>query len=216
MADPGDIFYDTIISFIKLRYSLIPYIYSLGASVHRNGSIMMRSLLIDHPDDVNVRAICDEYMFGPAFLVAPVTRPMYYAPGAQKSEGIPKSRRVYLPKGCGWYDFYTNKYYEGGVWIDADAPLSKIPLFVKAGSIIPMSDNTGYNTDTSGTDRIVVYEGYDCSFELYTDSGDGYGFENGQFRILDLSYTEADHSLRINGSSDSGSFKVEYVRACGI
>ena len=217
---PGDMFYDTIVSFIKLRYKLIPYIYSLGALAHREGEIMMRSLLIDFPGDENVLTICDEYMFGSAFLVAPVTEPMYYAPGAKKLEGTLKSRRVYLPKGCGWYDFYTDEYYEGGVWIDADAPLSKMPLFVKAGSIVPMSDSIGINTDDGKTDRIVIYEGCDCTFELYEDAGDGYGFEDGQYSLSALSYTEADHTLHTSkaaGEFPSGSsFKVEHIRACGI
>ncbi|MBO4903693.1 MAG: DUF5110 domain-containing protein [Lachnospiraceae bacterium] len=219
-GEPGDMFYDTIVKFIRLRYKLIPYIYSLAASVHRNGSVMMRSLLIDFPCDETVRTIYDEYMFGPSFLVAPVTDPMYYAPGSQELSDTQKSRRVYLPKGCGWYDFYTNEFHDGGVWIDADAPLSKMPLFVKAGSVIPMSDNDQYNTDNSKTDRIIVYEGCDCSFELYTDAGDGYGFEKEQFCLTSLSYTEADHTLRITGQEGElpyyTSFKVEHIRPCGI
>ena len=219
-GEPGDMFYDTILSFIKLRYKLVPYIYSLGASVHREGEIMMRSLLIDFPGDENVRTICDEYMFGPAFLVAPVTEAMYYAPGSKKLEDVPKSRRVYLPKGCGWYDFYTNEYYEGGVWIDADAPLSKMPLYVRAGSIVPMSDSTGYNTDVSKADRIVVYEGSDCRFDLYTDAGDGYGFEKEQYCLATLSYTETDHkvsTVKTEGSFPfESSFKVEHIRPQGL
>lgn len=143
-------FYNIIVEFIKLRYRLMPYIYSLAEKAHLEGEMMMRSFVMDFADDPVAISITDEYMFGDAFLVAPVYKPMYYGPNSEKLENVPKTRPVYLPKGCGWYDFYTREYYEGGTWIDADAPLSKIPLFVKAGSIIPVSSDIMYADEKGG------------------------------------------------------------------
>lgn len=132
-GEEGNLFYDTIVKFIRLRYKLMPYIYSLGEAAHKDGKIIMRSLVMDFAEDSEAALVTDEYMFGPAILVAPVYKPMYYDVGGRELTNIPKTRRVYLPKGCGWYDFYTNEYYEGGTWIDAEAPLEKIPLYVKEG-----------------------------------------------------------------------------------
>jgi len=202
----GDIFYDTIKDCIKLRYRLLPYIYSLAASAHMNGEIMMRGLMMDFADDKNIADITDEYMFGPSFLVAPVTHHMYYLPGSKTIENIPKTRPVYLPKGCDWYDFYTNERYKGGTTINADAPIDKIPLFVRAGSIIPMALETEYmNTNDLSADSLVVYEGADCSFDLYSDTGDGYDFEKGNYDLIHLTYIDKEHVL----SSESG--KADYL-----
>lgn len=130
-GDEGDRFYDIICDFIRLRYKLMPYIYSLGEAAHKDGSIIMRSLVMDYADDLVARAVTDEYMFGPDILVAPVYTPMYYDIGGKELKDVPKKRRVYLPQGNDWYDFYTKERIEGGTWIDADAPLEKIPLFTK-------------------------------------------------------------------------------------
>lgn len=130
-GDEGDIFYDTIVEFIRLRHKLMPYIYSLGVRAHTDSEIIMRSLVMDFGFDPVCRNITDEYMFGPSFLVAPVYTPMYYDVGGQKIENAVKTRRVYLPSGANWYDYYTNEHYEGGKWIEADASLPKMPLFVR-------------------------------------------------------------------------------------
>lgn len=146
----GDLFYDTIVEFIKLRYKLMPYIYSLGKKAHENGDVIMRSLVMDFADDSTAAKVTDEYMFGDAFLVAPVLFPMYYEAGSKQLSNVVKTRRVYLPKGSGWCDFYTNEYYEGGSWIDADAALPKMPIFVKAGSRIPISAPIEYADELDG------------------------------------------------------------------
>lgn len=132
-GEEGDLFYDTIVEFIRLRYKLMPYIYSLAEAAHNEGKIIMRSLVMDFCDDPVARGITDEYMFGDAILVAPVYTPMYYEVGSRPIENSSKTRKVYLPKGCGWYDFYTKEYYEGGEFIEADAALPKMPLFIREG-----------------------------------------------------------------------------------
>lgn len=199
-GDPGDIFYDTIVDYIRLRYRLLPYIYSLAAAAHMKGEIMMRALAVDFADDKEAAGITDEYMFGPSFLVAPVTRHMYYLPGSRVLEGESKTRPVYLPKGCGWYDFYTNKYYEGGTRISANAPIDRMPLYVRAGSIIPMALEREYmSAKRSAADTVVVYEGADGSFCYYNDSGDGYDFEKGDRELVEMSYRDKDRVLSYGG-----------------
>ena len=205
-GDEGDMFYDAILSHIRLRYRLIPYLYSLAAAAHRRGDTIMRSLLMDFPDDEKVRGISDEYMLGPAFLVAPVYTPMYYRPDSVEIQGSVRTRKVYLPKGCGWYDLYSGKYYEGGTYMDADAPIDRIPVYVREGSVIPMSSDISYADEKNGLpDVIRVYEGRDGEFSLYVDDGDGYSFEDGQYCDVTLAYSEAGHKLSV---SKSGSYPV--------
>ena len=216
-GDEGDMFYEAIIAHIRLRYSLIPYLYSLGAAAHRSGDAIMRSLLMDFAYDEEVRGISDEYMLGPAFLVAPVYTPMYYQPDSVEIPDPVRKRKVYLPKGCGWYDFHTGDYYEGGTYIDSDAPIDRIPVFVREGSIIPMSSDISYADEKGGIpDVIRVYEGRDGSFTLYIDDGDGYGYEDGHCCDLQLTYSEADHELTVSRSGNypvRDSFAVEYISA---
>ena len=207
----GDIFYDAIVAHIKLRYTLLPYIYSLGAMAHFKGEPMMRSLLIDFQDDGNVREIRDEYLLGPALLVAPVYTAMYYRPGSVKIPDSEKVRRVYLPSGYGWYDFYTGRYYEGGRFIDAEAPIDRIPVFVREGSIIPMSSGLSFADEKKGLpDEIHVYEGCDGSFTLYLDEGDGYSFEEGEYCNTEFIYSEEDHKLSVSASQGN----LPYDKSC--
>ena len=221
----GDIFYDAIVSHIKLRYRLLPYLYSLGAMAHFKGEPIMRSLLLDFPDDPKVRKICDEYLLGPALLVAPVYTPMYYGPGSKEIKDSEKKRRVYLPEGTGWYDMYTGDHYEGGAYIDAAAPLDRIPVFVREGSIIPLSSDISYADEKNGFPEVIeVYEGRDGSFTLYLDKGDGYSFEDGEYCNVALSYSEKEHKLSFSKSGSYDSFfpspspihlPVHYRKRCG-
>jgi len=118
--------YQTLVFYDKLRYRLLPYIYTVAAQTYHNDYTIMRGLVMDFPTDNNVRNIADQYMFGPAFLVSPV-----YEYGA-------RNRDVYLPAGASWYDFYTAEKLEGGTHVNAAAPLAHIPLYVRAGSIVPV------------------------------------------------------------------------------
>lgn len=214
-GNKGDIFYDAIVSHIRLRYRLIPYLYSLAAAAHRDGEIMMRSLLFDFQDDERAGSVTDEFMLGPSLLVAPVYKPMYYLADSVKIDDPEKTRNVYLPKGCGWYDFYTGEYHKGGSTVTADAPIDRIPVFVKEGSIIPYSDEISHADEKDGkVSRICIYEGRDCSFNLYFDKGDGYDFEKGEYSLIELSYSEQDHKLSVSRSGDypvDDSWEVEYV-----
>lgn len=213
---PGEPFYDAIVSHIKLRYRLLPYLYSLGAAAHRDSAMMMRALLVDFPEDERASTIADEYMLGPSLLIAPVYTAMYYGKNSEKLEGAKKTREVYLPKGCGWYDFYTDRYYEGGQSIEADAPLDRIPVYVKAGSILPMSSDIRYADEKDGMPEVLrVYEGRDASFHLYLDAGDGYRYEEGEYALVELTYTEATHEVTQKVTGDypvERKFRVEKVQ----
>jgi alpha-D-xyloside xylohydrolase len=191
-GDEGNIFYDTIAKFIRLRYQLLPYIYSLAAQVTANGRALLRAVALDFPDDTTTHNLTDEFLFGPALLVCPVTAPMYYGKNSQPIAGVKKSRQVYLPTGAKWFDFWTEKTYAGGKTIEADAPLEKIPLFVRAGSILPMTQPMQFADEIPGAPcEIRIYRGADGAFALYEDAGDGYGYERGEFALVNLSWSEA-------------------------
>ncbi len=156
-----------IVKYLKLRYTLLPYIYSLGKHTYDTGAPFMRALFMDFPQDPNVAKIGDEYMFGPALLVAPVTE-----------QGV-RSRTVYLPAGTDWYNFWTNEKITGGQTVRVSAPIDVIPVFVRAGSILPIGAPV-LNTSTSqAIQEIRVYRGHDAQFELFDDDGSSYAYEKG-------------------------------------
>jgi len=194
---------------------LMPYIYSIAAAAHMNSEIMMRGLVYDFPDDENALAVTDEYLLGPSVLVAPVYMPMYYSVGSTVLNGVKKSRSVYLPEGCGWYDFYTDEYYEGGQTIEADAPLDRIPIFIREGSIIPFSDDISYADEKDGkVSKVRVYEGRDAVFTMYFDRGNGYEFEKGEYSLVELHYTEESKKLtftKVGKYPVDDSFDVEFL-----
>ena len=145
--------------YLKLRYALMPYLYAMGHQTAETGAPFMRALFMDFPNDPKVSDMGDEYMFGPAFLVAPVT-----------DQGA-TSRPVYLPAGTDWYDYWTNERHTGGQTITAAAPIDKIPLFVRAGSIIPMGVQVPSTATRQKLDSIRVYPGRSNNFTLYDDDG---------------------------------------------
>jgi len=153
---------------------------------------MMRGLVMDFPDDPRARDVNDQYLFGPSLLVSPVYR--YHA----------RSRRVYLPSGASWYDFYTGERFEGGGEIEAQAPLAHLPLFVKAGAILPIGpavQSTAEKLDASIT--LYVYRGASGSFTLYEDDGVSYGYEKGAFARIPLRYDDASGTLSMGARSGS-------------
>lgn len=207
-GSPGEILYDTIIKFINLRYKLLPYIYSIAAEMHQNNATLLRSLMFDFAEDENVKELSDSFMFGKALLVCPVTEPMYYAVNSVPLTDADKTRKVYLPKGTSWYDFWTNEPYLGGQTITCKATLDIIPLFVKAGSIIPVSSPITYADEKRGeVSEILVYCGEDGQFTLYNDEGDNYSYENGNFSAITLSYRDNEKSLTFGKAI--GKFKYQ-------
>lgn len=190
-----NMFYDAMISINKLRYKLMPYIYSQAGKVWLEDASMVKMLAFDFGYDKNVLDIKDQYMFGESVMVCPVTEPMYYDKNSENiSDSTVKTRKVYLPEGCEWYDYNTGTKYTGGQWIEADARIDIIPLYVRAGSIIP---HTEVSEHVNEKDNIVwhVYPGNDCEYTLYEDAGDGYGYENGEYTCTKYVWKENEQCL---------------------
>ena len=197
-GEQGEPFYDPIQAAIDLRYRLMPYIYSAAAETSLNGGTMMRLLAFDYRQDEEALNIKDQYLFGKNILVCPVTHPMYYGVNSKKIENPITTRRVYLPAGNDWFDFYTMERFTGGAWIDVPLSLDKIPLFVKAGSIIPMTDSVR-NTAQSGKMPVHyrVFPGANAAYTLYEDAGDGYAYERGEFKKTEVFWDEENQKLTI-------------------
>jgi alpha-glucosidase/alpha-D-xyloside xylohydrolase len=175
--------------YLRLRYQLLPYTYSLGYQTYRTGAPFMRALFMDFPEDAKVADIADEYMFGPAFLVAPVT------------EQGATSRTVYLPAGCDWYNYWTNERIKGGQTITVAAPIDTLPLFVRAGSIVPLGSAVESAGGAQAIASVRVYAGADASFTLFSDDGKSYSYEKGVSSITKLSWDEASHVLKHEGAA---------------
>jgi alpha-D-xyloside xylohydrolase len=174
--------------YLKLRYQLLPYTYSAAYRSYQTGAPYMRALFMDFPDDPNVANIPDEYMYGPAFLVAPVTEQ-----GATR-------RTVYLPAGCDWYNYWTNQRLHGGQTIEVDAPIDTLPLFVKAGSIVPVGTDEGGARQTQKIASVKVYPGADGRFTLFRDDGTSYSYEQGKYSVTRLIWNDAAHRLEHEGT----------------
>ncbi|MDD3338011.1 MAG: glycoside hydrolase family 31 protein [Lachnospiraceae bacterium] len=193
----GEMFYDAIETFIKLRYHLMPYTYSLAGAVYRKNRTMMRSLLFDFAEDETACAQKDQFLFGESILVCPVTEPMYYEVG-NKPLDKEKKRNCYLPQKALWYDYWTNTVYQGGQWVSMDAPMDRMPLFVKGGSIIPTAENMQYAQDPAGKDMtLCIYPGVDASYELYEDEGDNYNYEEGAYSLIPMKWDEKEKCLTV-------------------
>jgi len=166
----------------KLRYRLMPYTYSLAWMTTSADYTPMRSLIFDFRTDPNVKTISNQYMYGPAFLVSPVT-----------TEGA-TTRSVYLPAGQ-WYDFWTGQLRNGGNTMTVNAPLSQIPLHLRAGSIVPMGPDIQYATERADTIELRIYPGADGSFTMYEDAGDGYDYESGKYATIPITYLDETRNV---------------------
>ncbi|MBQ1857746.1 MAG: DUF5110 domain-containing protein, partial [Bacteroidales bacterium] len=178
--------YESILYYMRLRYNMMPYLYSMAGWVHNMDYTIMRGLPMDFPDDPEVVDMSDQWMFGPAFMPCPV-----YEYGA-------RSREVYLPAGSSWYDFYDGRHYEGGRRFVADAPYERMPLYVRGGSIVPMGPDMEW-CDEKQPELIdlYVYAGADGQFTLYEDDGLTYGYERGECSEITFFWTDAERELII-------------------
>lgn len=209
-GEEGTPFYDALIKANRMRYELMPYIYSLAGRAWLDDDSMIRFLAFDYPEDQTACRITDQYMFGDSIMVCPVTRPMYYTVNSTEIPEPDTTRTVYLPKGK-WYDYYTNTPYEGGRYITVDAPLDTIPVFVKAGGIIPKTDFAPSTAQMGNKLDIYVYTGADGEFTYYNDSGDGYGYESGEYELYKLSYAEQDRKLKPCKLLERDDVTVHYI-----
>ena len=216
---PGEPVYDALVDAIKLRYRLMPYTYSLSWQVSKNDDSFMRPLIMDFKHDKNVWNMGDEYMYGHNILVCPVAHPLYTQEriihtnelsGWNKSESNGelyrpvdwkemKTYEVYLPAGCQWYDFWTNNRYDGGQNVQANAPLAYSPLYIKAGSIIPVGPEVQYTSEKPWDNLdIHVYPGADAEFTLYEDEGDNYNYQKGMYSTITLKWNDKSKTLTID------------------
>ncbi|WP_420236370.1 TIM-barrel domain-containing protein [Telmatobacter bradus] len=174
--------------YLRLRYQLLPYIYSLGYQNWKTGAPFMRALPLDFGNDLKTADIRDEYMFGPALLVAPVT------------EQGATSRSVYLPAGTDWYNYWTNERVHGGQTLQVDAPIDTIPLFVRAGSILPLGGEVASAKEQQPIAQIRVYPGADTAFTLFADDGSSYAYEHGGGNLTELRWNDATQKFTHSGA----------------
>lgn len=184
--------YKTIVAYDKLRYRLMPYLYSMAGMVHLKDYTMMRGLVMDFNGDEKVLDIKDQWMFGSALMACPVGEYQKY------------SRKVYLPKQKGWYDFYTGAYHTGGQTIVADAPFDKIPVFIPEGAILPIGPEMQWSDEKKPElIDLYVYAGKDGSYTLYEDEGTNYNYEKGKYAVIDFKYDDARKQVTIGARKGS-------------
>ena len=221
----GEPIYDAIEKSINLRYALLPYIYSTAWKISKEQSSLMRALVMDFKDS-KVKDSNNEYLFGQSILVAPVVNAQYTPETIVKTDqdtgwnkeakthidilgvdfSLKKTKNVYLPAGAAWYDFWTNQNYEGGQEIVQITKISEIPLYIKAGSIIPFGPKVQYANEKKWDDlEIRIYEGADGEFTLYEDEGDNYNYETGHYATITFKWDNAKKKLTVE--EQKGSFK---------
>lgn len=214
----GEPIYDAIAKMINLRYSLLPYIYSAAWDITNKQSTMMRALVMDF-DDKKVRDMNNEYMFGKSILVAPIVNAQYTPETVVKTDENSgwnkddkkdgkelavdftqqKSSKAYLPARTSWFDFWSNQKYDGGQGVTLTTTIDKIPLFIKAGSIVPFGPNVQFATEKKWDHlEIRVYPGANAEFTLYEDENDNYNYEKGAFSTIKFTWNDAKKTLTVN------------------
>jgi len=224
----GEPVYDALLGAIKLRYSLLPYIYSLAHDVTANNGTYQRALIMDFRDDHNVWNMGNEFMFGRELLAAPVLEAKYTPERAMSKsrsriENVDfleiKTSKVYLPAGTSWYDFETLQQFEGGQEIERNVNIKSVPIYVKAGSIVPIGPDVQYSTEKPWDDlEIRVYAGANGTFCLYEDEFDNYNYENGAYTTIDFKYDNKGRQLTIGarkgsyeGMIQNRTFRITYI-----
>ena len=176
--------YKSFVYYDKLRYRLMPYLYSMAGWAHFKDYTLMRPLIMDFNGDKEVENIGNQWMFGPALMACPV--------GYYKA----RNRSVYFPEQCGWYNLYTNEYVEGGQRLVVDAPYEQIPVFVREGAIIPFGPEMEWSDEKPAElIKLYIYAGKNGSFQLYEDEGTNYNYEKGKYATIDITYDEASKTV---------------------
>jgi alpha-D-xyloside xylohydrolase len=223
----GEPVYDAIEKQIRLRYRLLPYLYSTAWQVTSNNDSYMRPLFSDFAADKKVWDVTDEFLFGRSILAAPIVNPQYTEEKiirtdamtgwdrkevrGEKSEvrdmidwSATKTAVKYLPKGATWYDFWTNKQYKGGQTITLETSFDRVPMFVRAGSILPLGPEMQWVGEKKWDNlELRIYPGADGQFVLYEDEGDNYNYEKGAYSVIQFSWNEKTHTLTIGDRQGS-------------
>lgn len=202
-GQPGEMFYDAIQKALRLRYELMPYIYSLAGAVWKEDALMMRPLIYEFPEDSRSAEIGTQFMFGPALMVCPVTEPICYGTCRTPVRDSGNQMQIYLPAGADWYDYYTLERYAGGQTITVTVTMDHIPLFVRAGAILPVTE-AGVNVSEQSEKPVIlhIYPGTDGRFTLYEDAGDGYGYEQGEYCMTEIRYSDLDQTVSVKTEGD--------------
>jgi alpha-D-xyloside xylohydrolase len=175
-----------LVEYDRLRYRLMPYIYSIAWRITHENYTMMRPLVMDFANDPRVLNIGDQFLFGPAIMASPVV------------EQGAATRHLYLPNGASWYDFWSGSLQKGGKFIDAAAPLERLPLYVRSGSIIPLGPDVEYAAEKPADPiELRVYAGADADFTLYEDENDNYGYEEGFYATIAMHWDDTHRTLTI-------------------
>lgn len=215
----GEPVYDAIEKQIRLRYRLIPYLYSTAWQVTSNNDSYMRPLFSDFANDKKVWNLTDEFMFGRSILAAPIVNPQYTEEKIIRTDAMTgwnrqnatdgsnngaidftatKTATKYLPKGATWYDFWTGKYYAGGQDVTLETSLDRVPMFVRAGSILPLGPEMQYVGERAWDNlELRIYPGANGSFTLYEDEGDNYNYEKGQYATITFQWNDKARTLTI-------------------
>ncbi len=224
---PGEPVYDALLGSVKLRYQLLPYLYSTAWQVSKNRDTFMRALLMDFPNDPEAVASKNSYMFGRNLLTTPVIDP-YYTPEVVRNDADanagwdsntgrttldmgevdfskPITHKAYLPAGAKWYYFHNNQAYDGGQTVELVLPFTEAPFFVKAGAILPIGPDVQYTSEKPWDDlEIRVYPGADGEFTLYEDAGDGYNYEKGEY--TEITFKWNDRARRLTVADRNGAY----------
>ena len=200
-GDAGEPFYQALTESISLRARLLPYLYALAAEAHFDGQPLLRHLAFHSPKDPRAVEVRDQFLLGPALMIAPVLEPQAYGPDSTPLDNRDPSRDVYLPTGTDWYDFHDGTHYSGGTTIRIPTTIERIPVFVRAGSIIPTLGD-------DGALELTVYGGADGSFWLYDDDGETNAYETGAYRRLCVDYDDDRHRLAFHSAQGNGAGAV--------
>ena len=215
----GEPVYDAIEKAIRLRYRLIPYLYSTAWQVTSNNESYLRPLFSDFADDRRVWDMTDEFMFGRAIMAAPIVEAQYTQEQVIREDAMSgwdkkerkgsdepssvdftpsKTATKYLPKGCDWYDFWTNQRMRGGQTVTLQTTFDRVPMFVRAGSILPLAPEMQYVGEKTWDElELRIYPGADGTFTLYEDEGDNYNYEKGVFATIPFQWNDKNRTLTI-------------------
>lgn len=224
LGEPGTPFYDAYEKAIRLRYHLAPLMYTLMARANQRGTPMLQIPALVFPEDKHLRQVEDQMLLGDTLLVKPITRPMGYLPNSAPIENPDEWENVYLPAGHDWYDLNTGECFTGGQTIRTHAPLDTVPMFVRAGSILPWGSEVQHTGELSHAPmEVIIFPGKDAAFTLYDDAGDGYGYEKGEFIQLPFTWDDQRRQLTIGtlqgaypGMPEERTFRVRLVNEAPV
>ncbi|MFZ0530782.1 MAG: TIM-barrel domain-containing protein [Propionicimonas sp.] len=201
-GSPGQPFYDAIVATIQLRYRLLPYIYSVAADASLNDGVMVRGLVFDFAEDPIARGVHDQFLLGDSVLVCPVTQAAHYGKDGQPlaAAGVPR-RTSYLPAGADWWDFWTQQFHRGGRSVETEVPLDRLPIFVRAGSVLPFQGPVSHALENRDVFEVVVYPGADGTGRLFDDDGLTHAYERGEYSLVEFDWSESARRLTLSARS---------------